>query len=381
MELFFQGLRRRPVARLSFAALVILYFGMIFAEFLSPYLPTTVFRNHGFQPPSFTLWSPSYGFGPQVQRQVLVDEINWRYVRIRGEYYRIHFFVRGPEYRLWGLIPMNVHLFGIDAPDDGSPSANPSADSPAPSSAPGTWEQGGQNYPVFLFGADHLGRDMFTRILYGSRISLTIGFIGVTIALTLAILLGGLAGYYGGWVDWLVMRLAEFFILVPGLYMILFLRSIISRNLDSGQSFLLITAILSFVGWPGTARLIRGMVHAVKREDFIASAQLEGIPSLVIIFRHIIPQISSILIVSVALAVPGFILGETVLSYLGLGIVEPAVSWGSLLDREVTTVSNLQRFPWFLYPGLFLLVATLAFNFLGDLLRDVLDPYYRERMR
>ncbi len=366
MDLFFRGMRRRPIAWISFAALLVLYFGMIFAEFLSPYLPTTVFRSHGFQPPALTFWSPKYGLGPQVQKLLLVDEANWRYVRIKDEYYRVRFFVRGPAYRLWGLVPMHVHLFGIDAPDEGSP---------------GTWAQGGQNYPVFLLGADHLGRDMFTRVLYGSRISLTIGFIGVTIALSLAILLGGLAGYYGGWADWSVMRLAEFFILVPGLYMILFLRSIISRNLDSGQSFLLITVILSFVGWPGTARLIRGMVHAVKREDFIAAARLEGIPSLVIIYRHIIPQISSILIVSVALAIPGFILGETVLSYLGLGIVDPAVSWGSLLDREVTTVSNLQRFPWFLYPGLFLLVTTLAFNFLGDLLRDVLDPNYRERMR
>jgi peptide/nickel transport system permease protein len=364
MDLFFRGLQRRLVARISFYALLLLYFGMIFAEFLAPYRPTTVFRNHGYHPPALTFWSKELGFGPQVQEQVLIDEINRRYVRVRGQYHRVRFFVAGPPYRMWGLIPMDIHLYGTGDPyEEGGR----------------TWAEGGQNYPVFLFGADHLGRDMASRILYGSRVSLTIGFIGVSIALFLAILLGGLSGFYGGWVDWLIMRMAEFFILIPGLYMILFLRSILSRNLDPGQSFVLITVILSFVGWPGTARLIRGMVHAVKREDFIAAAQLEGIPSLVIIFRQIVPQISSILIVSVALGIPGFILGETVLSYLGLGIVDPAVSWGSLLNREITTVNNLVRFPWFLVPGLFLLVTTLAFNFLGDLLRDVLDPYHRER--
>lgn len=330
MNLFFRAMRRRPIALISWVALLVLYLGMVFCEFLSPYTPTVLFRNDSFHPPNLRLWSPALGLGPQIQEMVLVDEINWRYVPIRGAYHRVSLFVRGPSYRMWGFLPMDIHLFGVEAPY-------------TPGGA--TWLQGGANLPVYLLGADHLGRDMYSRILYGSRVSLTIGFIGVTISLALAILLGGLAGYYGGSLDWFLMRLAEFFILVPGLYMILFLRSIMSRNLDSAQSFVLITVILSFVGWPGTARLIRGMVHAVKREDFIAAAQLEGIPSVVIIFRQIIPQIASILIVSVALAIPGFILGETVLSYLGLGIVDPAVSWGSLLDREVTTVSNLVRFP------------------------------------
>ena len=193
-------------------------------------------------------------------------------------------------------------------------------------------------------------RDIFSRILYGSRISLTIGFIGISISLSLAIILGGLAGYYGGAVDWTIMRFAEFFILIPGLYLILFLRSILSYDWDSGQSFVVITAILSFVSWPGTARLIRGMVHSIKREDFIAAAQLQGIPALAIIVTQIVPQMASILIVSVALGIPGFILGETVLSYLGLGITDPAVSWGSMLNRNVTSLSNLRAFPWFLYP-------------------------------
>ncbi len=364
MKRFFKSIRRRPVALVSVIILLLLYGSMILAELLTPYTPGTVFRNHNFHPPNVRLYSPELGLRPQIQRHVLVDEINWRYAPIRGDYTPIHFFVRGPRYRLWGVFETDLHLFGTRRPyaEDGR-----------------SWAEGGRTYPVFLFGADHLGRDLYTRVLHGSRISLTIGFIGITISLTLAIILGGLAGYYGGFLDWLVMRIAEFFILIPGLYLILFLRSVLSRDMDSGQSFILITVILSFVGWPGSARLIRGLVHSIKREDFITAAQLQGIPALVIIFRQIIPQMASILIVSITLGIPGFILGETVLSYLGLGIIDPAVSWGSLLNRQIASLANLRNYPWFMYPGLFLLLTTLSFNFLGDLLRDVLDPYYRER--
>jgi peptide/nickel transport system permease protein len=364
MKRFARAVFRRPVAAVSLVVLFLLYGSMIFAEFLAPYTPVTVFRESAYHPPNLRVWSPELGVGLQIQKYALVDEVNRRYAPIRGEYVPIRLFPEGPSYRMWGLFPGRRHLFGTEEAYPGY-----SAD----------WQDRGRTYPVYLMGADALGRDIFTRVLYGSRISLTIGFIGIAISLTLAIALGGLAGYFGGAADWLIMRIAEFVILIPGLYLILFLRSLLSRDMDSGQAFILITVILSFVGWPGSARLIRGLVHSIKREDFIVNAQLESIPPLVIIFRHIIPQMSSILIVSITLGIPGFILGETVLSYLGLGIVDPAVSWGSLLNREVTTLSNLRSYPWLLYPGLFLLLTTLAFNFLGDLLRDVLDPYYRER--
>ncbi|MEX2442902.1 MAG: ABC transporter permease [Alkalispirochaeta sp.] len=364
MRRFRRALFRRPLAAASLFILIALYGSMVFAEFLAPYQPTTVFRESAYHPPNVRIWSQELGLRFQVQKHALVDEANWRYAPVRGEYVPVKLFAQGPEYRLWGGIPASVHLFGTEEPY---------------SSYSSDWQLRGRTYPVYVLGADGLGRDMLSRIFYGSRISLTIGFIGIAISLTLAITLGGLAGYFGGKTDWLIMRIAEFVILIPGLYLILFLRSLLSRDMDSGQSFILITVILSFVGWPGSARLIRGLVHSIKREDFIVNAQLESIPPLVIIFRHIIPQMASILIVSITLGIPGFILGETVLSYLGLGIVDPAVSWGSLLNREVTTLANLRNYPWFLYPGLFLLLTTLAFNFLGDLLRDVLDPYYRER--
>jgi peptide/nickel transport system permease protein len=327
----------------SVIALVIIYAVMIFAEAIAPYGTVTSFQDHTCYPPNVRFYRGKF----RAQEYRLVNTINWKYAAIRDSYTDIHFFAKGQPYRLWGVIPMERHLFTTTDGD-----------------------------PVFLMGADTLGRDLFSRIIHGSRISLTIGFIATAISLVLAILFGGLAGYFGGKTDWAVMRLAEFLMLIPDLYLILFLRSLLSSKMDTGQSFMILTPILSLIGWPGTARTLRGMTHAIKREEFIMNAQLEMIPSPVIIFRHIIPQIASLIIVSIALSVPGFIMTETALSYLGLGIADPAVSWGSLIRRDISTLANLRAYPWFLSPVWFLLGVTLAFNFLGDALRDYFDPYH-----
>lgn len=349
MKKFGMFLRTQPVAFTSVVIILVLYLVMIFAEFIAPYPATMSFSSDTFHPGNVRI-TPQ---GIAAQECRVLNPVSWKYARVKGSYHKISFFVQGSEYKLLGLIPCSRHLFGT-TPD------------------PAT----GELYPAFLLGADNLGRDLFSRIVYGSRISLTIGFVASALSLVLAILLGGLAGYYGGAADWTVMRLAEFFMLIPGLYLILFLRSMLNTSMDSGTAYMIITVILSLVGWPGSARTIRGMVHAIKREDFVMNAGLEGIPSAIIIFVHIIPQIASLLIVSITLSVPGFIMSETTLSYLGLGISDPAVSWGSLINRDITTLSNLRNYPWLLTPVWLLLIVTLAFNFFGDALRDYFDPYH-----
>ena len=354
MKRFLIYLKTRPVGIVSLVVLVLLYVMMIFAEFFAPYSPNTSFPDKSYHPPNVRFFQGKL----QAQECQVINTVTWKYARVRGQYSQVRFFGKGEPYKLWGILPAERHFFTTV---HGVP-ANGAAVFDA--------------YPVFLMGTDNLGRDLFSRIVYGARISLTIGFAATAISLALAVLFGGLSGYYGGAADWSIMRFSEFLMLIPALYLILFLRSLMASSMDSGQAYMMITVILSLVGWPGSARTIRGMVHAIKREEFVLNAKLEMIPSPVIITKHIIPQIASLLIVSVALSIPGFIMTETVLSYLGLGITDPAVSWGSLIRRDISTLANLRAYPWLINPVWFLLGVTLAFNFIGDALRDYFDPYH-----
>lgn len=341
-------IKKKKIAFVSLIILCIMYAVMIFAEFLSPYTPTKTFEENTFHPANIIL--TAHGF--KVREARVLNRVTWEYAFVKDMYRDLKFFVHGEKYRLFGIFESDIHLFGTVPDKDGNV------------------------YPAYLFGADNLGRDMLSRIIYGSRISLTIGFVATAVSLLLAIVFGGIAGFFGGKADWIIMRGAEFFMLIPGIYLILFLRSLLNAKMDSGTSYMIITLILALVGWPGSARTFRGMIHAIKREEFVMNARLEGIPSVVIIFKYIMPQIASLLIVSTTLSIPGFIMSETTLSYIGLGIADPAVSWGSMINREISTLSNLSRYPWLLIPVWLLLIVTLAFNFLGDALRDYYDPHH-----
>jgi peptide/nickel transport system permease protein len=260
----------------------------------------------------------------------------------------VQFFADSQPYLLLGFIPANVVLVGPTNKDD----------------------------PMYLLGADRLGRDVFSRMIYGTRISMTIGLVGVTISLILGILLGGISGFFGGWVDNAIQRTIEFIISIPSIPLWLGLSAALPNDWSPVQVYFAITLILSLRGWTGLARVVRGRFLSLREEEFVMAAALDGSSELRLIFLHMLPSFTSHIIATVTLAIPEMILAETSLSFLGLGLRAPAVSWGVLL-QEAQNVRSVVQAPWLLVPALGVILAVLAFNFLGDGLRDAADPYAR----
>jgi peptide/nickel transport system permease protein len=245
---------------------------------------------------------------------------------------------------LFGLIPATVHLFGT----------------------------GDKNYPVFLLGADQFGRDVFSRLLYGSQISLSIGVIGIVLSFTFGMMIGGISGYFSGRTDTIIMRLCELIMSIPALYLIISLRAAFPADMSSAKVYAMIIIILSFIGWASMARVIRGMTLSLREQQFVLAARALGQSHLKVIVRHILPNTFSYVIVAATLSVPYYILGEVVLSFLGVGIQEPNASWGNMLTAAQNT-EYLRNYPWLLAPGAAIFITVLAFNFLGDGLRDAAD--------
>lgn len=342
-------LRRHRLAVLSGAILALLYLLVVFAEVIAPYGVHSRNVEYVYAPPQSIHWFHDGGFrGPFVyDYDVRLDRDNLArvYTEDTSEPRPIRFFCRGEPYRFWGLFEADFHLF-----------------CPAPGAA------------MFLLGTDRLGRDVLSRIVHGARVSLTIGLIGIAISFVIGLTLGGLAGYYGGWVDGLVQRLIEIIRSFPELPLWMALSAALPVTWSPIGVFLGITVILGFIDWTGLARAVRSKLLALREEDFCTAAVLLGARPRRVIARHLLPNFMSHLIASATLSIPSMILGETALSFLGLGLRPPITSWGVLLN-EAQDINAVALYPWLMLPVVPVILVVLAFNFFGDGLRDAADPY------
>jgi peptide/nickel transport system permease protein len=355
-KLMGRKLLRHKLAVISFVVLGLLYFCAIFAPFLAPKGLEDYSGAYSNAPPTrIHLYHEGQYVGPFVYRYTVERDLyeNKIFKEDTSKPYPLNFFAKGVSYKILGVIPGDIHLFDVDN------SALPAGKDPT---------------QILLFGGDKLGRDLFSRVLLGSQISLTVPLLGTLISFVLAVIIGSVSGYYGGVVDIVIQRIIEVLSSFPTLPLWMALSAAIPAGIPVAQVFLFITIIMSLLSWPGLARTVRSKFLSLKKEDFIMAARLSGVSDAAIIRRHLVPGFMSYLIVSLTLGVPQMSLGETSMSFLGLGMRAPATSWGVLL-QECQSIGNIANCPWKLIPLLFVGLAVLAFNFLGDGLRDAADPY------
>lgn len=341
-------------AMIAFVVLMILYFSVFFADFITPYSKDFSDRHLAYAPPSklFIIdetgklsWPYTYNYVREFDN----NSFKITFKQDRSKKYYVKYFSKGEPYKILGLIPFDRHFYNV--------------------------EKGGN---IFLLGTDINGRDNFSRLLYGGRISLTIGFLALFVSFPIGMLYGGISGYLGGKTDFFMMRIAEAIMSIPSFYLLIILASILPANMTSIQRFTLIILILAMIGWAGFARVVRGMVLSIKKQEFIQASESLGASRLRIIVKHVLPQTVSYIIVAMTLSVPSYILAESGLSFLGLGIQQPDASWGNMLKEAQEFINIISR-PWLLTPGFLIFVAVLSFNLIGDTIRDVLDPKSKVR--
>lgn len=356
-QLIWRAFRRHRLAVVSVWVLGFLYCVALFCEFLAPHNPHEVNARFTYAPPQVIQFfdvaeDGGWAFRPHVLGyQIEVDPVALRrsFVADPDTKHYIHFLPtmqRGDDRALWGVIPLERHLFGVD----------------------------GRGEVLFLLGTDRLGRDLLSRLIYGTRITLSIGLAGITISLVLGVLIGGASGYYGGRIDNAIQRVIEFIRSIPPIPLWMGFAAALPRDWSPLQIYFAITIILSLIGWTELARVVRSRFLALKSEDYVSAAWLDGVSDLRTIWRHMLPAFTSHIIATATLAIPSMILAETALSFLGLGLQAPVISWGVLL-QEAQNLRALADAPWLLSPGIAIVITILAMNFLGDGLRDAADPY------
>ncbi|ASM71083.1 dipeptide transport system permease protein DppC [Pseudosulfitobacter pseudonitzschiae] len=347
--LVWRRFRRHKIGLLSGVFLLLSYLMLPFAGFIAPYTPNERSAENLYHPPQAIRWFHEGDLiGPYVYAtsgQADLVNFRWQYEADTDTPMRLQMFCTGGEYNLMGFIPSDTHLFC--APEGAT---------------------------VFLFGSDRLGRDVFSRILYGAQLSLTVGIIGITVSFVLGIFFGSIAGYFGGKTDWIINRAIEILRSLPELPLWLALSAAVPSNWGPVAVFFIISVILGILDWPGLARAVRSKFLSLREEEYVRAAEMMGAKPGRVIRRHLLPNFMSHLIASATLSIPAMILGETALSFLGLGLRAPAVSWGVMLN-DAQNLASIEIYPWTAIPMLPIIIVVLAFNFLGDGLRDSLDPY------
>lgn len=349
-QLVWRKFLQHKLAVISAFILILMYLvGVLFPGFFSPYDVLKRHQDYAFAPPQrIRIFDQGRIRAPFVygyKLEINPETLRRNYAPDKDVVYPLRFFSRGDPYKVLGLFETNIRLIGVDEPG-----------------------------VLFLFGTDHLGRDMFSRTLIAARISLTIGVVGVAVSFILGCLLGGVSGYFGGPVDMIIQRIIEFLQSIPTLPLWMALAAAIPTTIPPVRMYFMITVVLSIIGWTGLARIVRGKLLQLRVEDYVMAARIAGATEMRIISRHLLPGFMSYLIVSLTLSVPSMILGETALSFLGIGLRAPIISWGVLL-QQAQNIRTVSLYPWLLIPAGFVVATVLCFNFVGDGLRDAADPY------